>query len=608
MITVRSRRLLTICPMLLLLVAAGCTGGDGAGGKPGEGGPGDPGAIDMAIRAQVPLPQAQSLKIDVGAAWGPMLLRVKGVEFDPTDPHVRVDTSIEMVTEHPDMRIFEQVAVHWGANWIWLDQGRSQIPAVAPRGTGSAQLVFPVDPAALMVPGSGLGDLSEASLVLAGGWRNHTVVPFGDGPARLNGPTEFEVSGTLSSPAGTVTVSGGRVSMGRQGDWPPIDHERAWVQLNYDVTAADDVPFPGVFTERTMMLKLPDGSSVRAADGVPFDLLVAAGDTVSDAVIGFPVALPVSGNYQLQWGGGTLDFTVNATGFGAKPWVPDPLVREVPACVRVASERARAVSPLDRPFGFGTIAARLCQVETEGDTLWATIMITNPFQYPLELGFRLGGLHASGGQLKAPIGAGGWRGSNIPSRGTGVVRMQFDGVSSPDGLVLAAKTRQGFRDLVALDPAGGPDGSDSVGVAVAAEGDLLATDTLVRVRDAGLLTGTFDGPEPAPKGRRFLVVRFDFYAGGAVPLLSTTPQDVFKQVGEFLTLYTLGAPGPFKLATPDGSELVPVITTPVNPAAYPREQIRGVVLHFDLPEPVTGTYRLTYTNEDESASLDIKIE
>ncbi|MGH2603655.1 MAG: hypothetical protein ACRDJ9_30250, partial [Dehalococcoidia bacterium] len=207
---------------VFLMVAAGCseagalndqhTGGEpGNGAPPGggavgaapNGGPG-PDADTGAIRAEVPLPDAQRIEIGKEAAWGPAVLRVETAEFDPSGPHVQIDLGIEMVTDRTDDRLFTEVVLVWGANLIWLDTGRSQIQAVAPRRSGSARMVFPLDTHALLVPESGLGDLSQASLVLADGWTGPTVVPFGDGPAVLNVPTEFPVTGSLASPAGTV--------------------------------------------------------------------------------------------------------------------------------------------------------------------------------------------------------------------------------------------------------------------------------------------------------------------------------------------------------------------------------------------------------------------
>jgi hypothetical protein len=131
---------------------------------------------------------------------------------------------------------------------------------------------------------------------------------------------------------------------------------------------------------------------------------------------------------------------------------------------------------------------------------------------------------------------------------------------------------------------------------------------MVRVRDAALLGGSLDGFSGVfPDGRHNLAVRIDFLAGGVVPVSGSDPLDALAEAADLLTVYVLDMPGIFVLTTPDGSTLTPHSLTPGNPTAYPRHQIRGVVLNFEVTGSPSGRYQLTYTYENESAVVDLVV-
>lgn len=575
-------------PAIVVLVAiglGGCSGDD---------------AIDAPARsAQQPAPDteptdrpattaapiADHREVGLSAGWGPLLLHVDDASYEPAHKLVTLEVRYrwQSATDFTGDYLLRSASVVWSPNAFPVDAGQSRIPAVPAGGSGSGVLAFPVDPDLAVHTVDGFFDLAGASLVLIDGWNRHTVVPLGGADtdtavAVLNAPRKLSVKGTLKSAQGTITVRGGQVSTGQPNSGFMAHRERAWLHLYVDVEADPDLGAIPMFPQRALLIRLPDGTRVGAGDGVPFDLALAAGESRKGATIGFPIALPTAGNYELVWDKATLPFTIRADDtVEGSTWAPQPLAPESPSC----PELVGADGAVGTPFAFGALSARLCAVEKTGNgEVSVTIAAANAMRLPFDgAGYDVQQLRlVDGASRVVPSGV---RGTKIPPGGSGAFTVQFAGGAGD--ATLAYDLGDGtVRSLVALrDDAEGT----STNVPMTVSGEISSPDGLVRVRDAAVLSGALNGFSVLPEDRALLAVRFDFVAAGALP---TNLNDA---IADLFTQYT---PSALALTLPDGTSVLPTDPAEV-PLLYPREQLRGGVLTYDIPATATGHYKLIFT-------------
>ena len=534
-------------------------------------------AAPVRVRAT---PVAQDIAVDVRGGWKSFGIHVTSATYQPDDEEAVVKADITALGSNtPQTDDFAGWLVTGWDAYLLTDV---DVPPVLQGSTGEARFEFPV------LPGAGAGpplDLRAATLVFTEPGSEPTRLPLGpSAPATTSQHAPVELGSDtglgqvqLADALGTVAITGGRLRAGSVGGGAAATGRR-WLSVDYTMTPGPDLGAVGVFPQRSIRLGLPDGSVLGGGDGAPFDPHLLSGDAAVAGSIDFQVPVPSGGTYTLRLGAASATFTVPADEYGSSVPATGALDPVQPRC---PDDVAGA------PIRVGSLRGLVCSATPFDDGTDVVLSLANPSEFPYTptrwLGLKLGSDDdAPAGTLVA--------GTDVPNGEHGLVLMHFTGVDR------SAATTGELADL-ARDLRVPTDDDDRPAVFEAQDVDqvldasggtaaLTSDDGVVRVTGLELTPGAFNEWKVNAPGRVYLAMRFDFLTASA------TGSALDAALSDALTVYSPTTS--IALTSPGGQRANPVDVIPVNAVASPGDQLRGVVVLFDIPDPIAGSYELGY--------------